>query len=428
VSRLCDQKVEQKHGYFHISGGRDKHYFYWLFEAKHKPRDAPLVLWLTGGPGCSSEVALFTENGPCKVNRDGKSTTANPHSWNNVANIVYVDQPADTGFSYGRGQSDIDNNEAAISEDLYHFMQEFVKRYPQFHKNDLYLWGESYAGHYVPAAARRIMQKNQDHDGEYIAMRGLAIGNGLTAPEVQYQYYPQMAFHSKTTPKVVSKNQYKRMERSLSMCIPEIKKCQTKNSACSDAYDICNAALIDPVQMSGRDVYDLRRPCGPHPLCGDYSHVTKYLRSDRVKKILGVEKTWHTCNFNVNGKFQTDWMKDMSHNIPHLLHNGYRVLIYAGDVDFICNWMGNKAWTLKLDWPGKKEFNKAEDREWQAGDMKPAGWERYYKNFAFVRVHNAGHMVPQDQPVSALKLATSFLAGKRLVDEDQHAEKRHRHD
>merc|ERR1711912_193911 len=115
-----------------------------MFEATHKPRDVPVVMRLTGGPGCSSEVALFTENGPCSVNKDGKTTTPNKHSWNRVANVIYVDQPADTGFSYGRGDSSIDNNEGEISEDLHHFTQEFVKRYPQFHKNDFYVWGESY--------------------------------------------------------------------------------------------------------------------------------------------------------------------------------------------------------------------------------------------------------------------------------------------
>merc|ERR1712178_269422 len=91
--RLCDQSVKQHYGYFHISGGKKKHYFYWMFEATHKPRDAPVVMWLTGGPGCSSEVALFTENGPCSVNKDGKTTTPNKHSWNRVANVIYVDQP-----------------------------------------------------------------------------------------------------------------------------------------------------------------------------------------------------------------------------------------------------------------------------------------------------------------------------------------------
>ena len=55
----------------------------------------------------------------------------------------------------------------------------------------------------------------------------------------------------------------------------------------------------------------------------------------------------------------------MSHQgIPDLLHDGLDVLIYAGDVDYICNWLGNKKWVKALEWDGKEEFNLAEDKPW----------------------------------------------------------------
>lgn len=62
---ICDP-VQQYSGYFNLSTG-DKHYFYWFFESRSAPATDPVVLWMTGGPGCSSEVALFGENGPCTV-------------------------------------------------------------------------------------------------------------------------------------------------------------------------------------------------------------------------------------------------------------------------------------------------------------------------------------------------------------------------
>merc|ERR1719359_23928 len=99
--RLCDKTVKQHHGYFKVSKKKarnPKNYFYWFFESRKSPKHAPLVLWLTGGPGCSSEIALFTENGPCQVTKDGRTTRVNPYSWNRKANIVFVDQPAGTGF------------------------------------------------------------------------------------------------------------------------------------------------------------------------------------------------------------------------------------------------------------------------------------------------------------------------------------------
>ena len=54
--------------------------------------EIPFVVWLTGGPGCSSTLALLTENGPCKVNDDGKSTTVNPYSWTEAAHVLWLDQ------------------------------------------------------------------------------------------------------------------------------------------------------------------------------------------------------------------------------------------------------------------------------------------------------------------------------------------------
>ena len=74
--------------------------FYWMFESRHEPSTDPVLLWMTGGPGCSSEVALFGENGPCSVNANGTGTIRNPYSWNSRANVIYIDQPAGTGFSY----------------------------------------------------------------------------------------------------------------------------------------------------------------------------------------------------------------------------------------------------------------------------------------------------------------------------------------
>ena len=73
--------------------------FYWWFESRDDPKNDPLVLWLTGGPGCASEIALFYENGPYKIGEDNQTIVSNPHSWNSHANLLYVDQPVGTGFS-----------------------------------------------------------------------------------------------------------------------------------------------------------------------------------------------------------------------------------------------------------------------------------------------------------------------------------------
>jgi len=87
-----------------------------------------LVLWLTGGPGCASEIALFYENGPYQFNTDGKTLKSNPSSWNSNANLLYVDQPVGTGFS--KGASKLDRNEDQVAEDMAAFMIKFLEKYP----------------------------------------------------------------------------------------------------------------------------------------------------------------------------------------------------------------------------------------------------------------------------------------------------------
>ena len=425
--------MKQHHGYFNVDKldkeqkKGSKNYFYWLFEARESPENAPTILWLTGGPGCSSMLALFGENGPCSVSKDGKTTINNKQSWNKKANILFVDQPSGTGFSYGDGNSE-DHNEKEVSRDLYHFVQELVKVHPKYHKNDFYIFGESYAGHFVPAAAHAVMLGNKEKTGEYISLRGFGIGNGLTDPEIQYQYYPDMAFQSKhaTATPVVSKETYKEMKQAVSPCIDAIKNCQKANTedsqgVCATAMSNCNVALIEPIQMVGINQYDIREKCKNPPLCYNFDAIDTYLNSKKVQKILGVSRHWDNCNFGVNGLFSGDWMKNYEKHIPAMLGNGYNVLIYAGDVDFICNWMGNKAWTKAMNWPSKAKYNAAPDKQWGVNG-KTFGNVRHTDGLTFVQLHNAGHMVPMDQPEAALAMIDQFLIHKTLVFEAEAGE------
>jgi len=130
-----------------------------MHEAQNDPANAPLVVWLTGGPGCSSTLALLTENGPCRVNADGTGTEANPHSWNTNANVLWIDQPAGVGFSYGQNN---DENEIVVGEDAYFFMQAFMTAHPEYAMRPLFIFGESYGGRYAPAIAHRIFEGNKD--------------------------------------------------------------------------------------------------------------------------------------------------------------------------------------------------------------------------------------------------------------------------
>jgi len=408
---ICDSSVNQTAGYIN-AGNPD--YFFWLFESKSNPATDPLIMWLSGGPGCSSQLALLFENGPCTVSNDG-SVVANPYSWHNKANVMWVDQPAGVGFSTsGSGSRD----EEGVAKNMYTFLQGFFKQFPQYQKTDFYIFGESYGGHYVPAIAHRVWQGNKASEGIHIPMVGIGIGNGLTNPTEQYKWYPEQGHDGGKAegghaPGVFSSGTYNVMKAAIPACVAQIKSCNNGNNvACYSAYESCNLVAQIPYKLTGKNPYDQRIPCETGNLCYDFSQITTFLNSESVQGALGVKGTWQSCNMAVNLAFVSagDWMHNFSYVIPDLLHDGVRALIYAGDCDYICNWLGNKAWAKTLDWEHKDDFNNANDDDWEL-DGETVAKHRSAGGFHFMQVFNAGHMVPMDQPKAAMKMVQTFLDG-----------------
>ncbi|EJK62148.1 hypothetical protein THAOC_17255 [Thalassiosira oceanica] len=379
--------------------------------------NTPLIVWLTGGPGCSSSLALLTENGPCTVNEDGASTSVNPYSWTESAHVLWLDQPANVGYSYGQGN---DTNEKMISEDAYYFLQAFFKSADgsKYKDSPLFIVGESYGGHYAPAIAHRIWRGNKDLKPGLLKLnlKGLGVGNGLTNPEIQYQHYSEMAFKNSHNLQVIDESTYNAMKQAEPVCVKGIQQCNAGDNtldlfACQAAFVGCNTALTMPYRATGLNPYDITKECGSNPLCYDFSAVEKFMNADSTKKALHVadhNPSWQTCNMMVNMEFHVDWMKDFSPYVADLLNDGVPALIYAGDVDFICNYLGNKAWTYELEWKHKAEFQAAEDKDWN----NKAGLSKTAYGLTFLQVFDAGHMVPSDQPAHALEMITQFIQGK----------------
>jgi cathepsin A (carboxypeptidase C) len=417
---ICDSSVKQYSGYIPIEGTLNTKYFFWFFESRSNPTKDPVVMWLTGGPGCSSQLALLAENGPCKVNKDGAATTKNDYSWNSKANVMWVDQPASTGFSTGPIVPTM-HNETQVGEYMYKFLQGLFKtsELSKFASNDFYVFGESYAGHYVPAVTHRIWQGVKAKEGLAINLKGLGIGNGLTDPQEQYKWYAEMAKDggkaeggSLAKGVINSTKELAAMKVAAVACVAAIKSCNNGNdNACTTAYAVCNEGLVTPYQLTGMNPYDMRIPCEHGNLCYDFTKEGKFLNSESVKQQLGVTKRWGSCNYVVNAAFQGDWMHNFQTMLPDMLGSGIRVLIYAGDVDYICNWLGNKHWTLAMEWPHKEDFNQAEDKPYTLpGTNDAAGRLRTSNDFSFMQVYQAGHMVPMDKPQVALDMLDGFLS------------------
>lgn len=402
---MCDKSVKQLVGYY--SAGGDKKYFFWLFEArKTVPKDSPTVMWLTGGPGCSSMMALFTENGPCTVNPEGTDTIPNPYSWTERANVFWVDQPPGTGFSEGS----YDQNEDGVALDMHAFLEALFKAKPEYN-NRFYISGESYAGHYIPAIANYIFEQNKG-TGFKINMAGVAIGNGWTDPELQFASFPEMAYKSTTTKPFVSEAEYKAMVAVVPACQQFVNLCDTGSTySCYVAEAVCEASLMGAVQAHNKNPYDLRLDCGDKPLCYDNTNLETFLNDPKVKQNLGVnpDKEWAVCDTTVYINFLEDFVKSFHKRLVPLIEAGVPVLIYAGDQDYICNWIGVKSWTLALEWSGQKKFNAAQDLPYKLPSGKDIGLRRSAGSFTFLQVFEAGHMVPMDQPEAALFMINDFI-------------------
>jgi len=446
-------------GYYPVGPEGESEYFYWVFPSQQDAENDPVVLWLTGGPGCSGMVAAFHEMGPCKVDKEKKgSTIVNEYSWNKKATMIFVDQPAGVGFSTG----DINktNSEEEVAGQMYDFLQQFLDSNPELRKNDFYIFGESFGGHYVPAVANKINEENKalnkvglaadivelstlikkrifGHLGEVkklehikekafnsvINLQGIAIGNGLSDAIVQYPQYVDFLYQNGLKKQLVPEEDMNNILASSSECMQGISKCrgfgveerfvESEKSFCFDTMNKCNALFMMPVMKKNYNLFDIRKECIQYPTCYDFDDIIEHLNSENVQKTLGVQKKWEMCNMNVHMHLSHEWMRNFSPDFNSLMENGVRVLLYAGDMDFSVNYLGVKALAKSIKWWGRPEFLASDDLLWTHNGNK-AGLIRQFGPLTFVQVHKAGHMVPMDRPDVALAMMSDFISHKDL--------------
>jgi len=390
--------VKQQYGYINVNKDYDANLFYWLFESQSNPATAPTVLWMTGGPGCSSELALFFENGPYTV-QDNLTLSTNPYSWNKFANLLYIDQPVGTGFS--TANEDYVTDETQVAEEMFVFLTKFFKKYPQYAKNDFYIVGESYGGHYVPSVAYRLVKEIQKKNFN-IPFKGIGLGNGWVDPYHQYPAYGKFGYENQ----LIDKDTWAQLNQTADQCQQYIEQ-----QDWDDASYTCNQIMA--AIAGSLNVYNIKLQCDPPPLCYDFSDITNYLNLNSVQQKLGVQGQWQACSDSVNEMFGVDRLESFAFELPAVLEQGIRVVVYNGDLDLICNWVGGHMWVNALKWSGQKAFQKAAVKDWKVGSTT-AGTVQTSGLLDFVRVYQAGHMVPHDQPKNALALLKNLVTGAQF--------------
>ncbi|KAH8682043.1 putative serine carboxypeptidase [Xylariales sp. PMI_506] len=449
-----DPNVKSFSGYADVA--ENVHIFFWFFEARNQnASEAPLTVWLTGGPGGSSLVGLFQELGPCGVDNEG-NVYNNPYSWSNVSNMLFIDQPAETGLSYSlpvpmyyddyvEGFVQLGNEEACPSvvaelcgtyqlpsmkytanstlnaaPTFWSTLQGFMGAFPQYSRTGFHLATESYGGHYGPIFSEYIEEQNAKNipDALQIKMESLMISNGWFDAAVQYAaqynysvspgntygYYPYEDDVAE---------QYHNLVFGEGNCLFLIEEC--RNSAenffinCYNALNVCQWGLLAFQELAGRDVGDIRELL-PDPF--PYDFYEAYLNTPAVQEALGAYVNYTEVQLNVNAAFvfEGDFLGDTNiyEDLAKLVAANVTVALLAGDADLNCNWLGVEAIAGRVGAPG---FDEAGYANMTMSDGKSYGQTKQAGKFSFTRVYEAGHMVPFYQPLATLEMLQRVVNG-----------------
>ncbi|XP_027068005.2 serine carboxypeptidase 1 [Coffea arabica] len=394
---------DQYSGYITVDPRAGRVLFYYFAESQNSSTK-PLVLWLNGGPGCSSLGAgAMTELGPFRVSKGGKTLWKNPNAWNNVANVLFLESPAGVGFSYSNTSSDYITGDTKTAADSYIFLVNWLERFPEYKTRDFLITGESYAGHYVPQLAQLILHIKKITNQTVINLKGVAIGNGYYDIEAQasgsYDYYWTHALISDEIHQGIVSN------CNFSSADPPTEACQAYQSQANSAignidYDNIYAPLCSSNTPPWINEYD---PCS-------FNYAYTYLNTPAVQKSLhanttGIPGPWETCN----GYIGFNWDDEPDTVLPvikELTSSGISVWLYSGDTDSVCSVTTTRYALNKLGLSVKTPWY-----AWYTqGEV--GGYAVEYENLTFVTVRGAGHFVPSYQPARALTLFSSFLDGK----------------
>ncbi|NIM13994.1 MAG: hypothetical protein GTO45_18265 [Candidatus Aminicenantes bacterium] len=447
-TRMLKLDVKSYAGHINVpgkdpEGDYNTHLFYWFFESRNsqyvpeeKKKDIPLVIWLNGGPGGSSLLGLFMENGPFLIQDDDTGTiVTNPNSWNEEVHLLYWDQPVGTGFSYSVPEGRYAHSEAELSRQFYLAIQGFLDRHQIYRDCPLYITGESYCGKYIPNMATEIMNRNgklekKEKDPRYINLQGLAIGDGWINPELQTKTQLDYAFQMGFVD-TFQEQEIMKMYKTFSGLMKDAKK-QKKGSK---KY----RKLMKQASCWGNWVVERTLDCGGNPDMYDVRGwtdvsadlLTRYLNQGKyknnpnptVKECLHVDDsiTWVTADDEgpVTEALVDDAMADAAHLLPALFKN-YRVLMYTGNFDLICGFTGTEyiLWNLDRFSPDRQQewvkrwlekWRTLHRKVWVLPPNQTLGYIKHYDNVTQVNIPQAGHLVPIAQPEVSRTMINNWI-------------------
>ncbi|KAG2309122.1 hypothetical protein Bca4012_081957 [Brassica carinata] len=402
-------------GYVTVNEPAGRALFYWLTESSDHPESKPLVLWLNGGPGCSSlAFGAAEEIGPFRINPDGKTLYHNPYAWNQLANLLFLESPAGVGFSYTNTTSDLyTSGDQRTAEDAYVFLVKWFERFPQYKHREFYIAGESYAGHYVPQLSQIVHRKNNPA----INFKGFIVGNAVIDDYHDFvglfEYWwthgliSDLTYHNlRITCEFVSS------EHPSPECSKAIEAAD-KEQGDIDPYSIYTATCKKEAAALRSRFLRVRHPWmwrAYDPCTQRYSGM--YFNSPEVQKAMhanttGLAYPWKTCSDIVGDKW-ADSPLSMLPIYKELIGAGLRIWVFSGDTDSVVPVTGTRYSIRALKLQPISEWYPWYD------NAQVGGWSQVYKGLTLVTIHGAGHEVPLHRPRRGFLLFQSFLNNKPM--------------
>jgi carboxypeptidase D len=378
------------------------------------------------------------EIGPYRIGEGGK-LTYNNGSWDEFANLLFVDQPVGTGFSYVNTDSYL-RELHQMAEQFLVFLEKWYALFPEYEHDDVsisgYMWfveqsnstqlyiaGESYAGQHIPYIARAILQRNKKANVRPWNLKGLLIGNGWISPVDQYLSYLPYAYQEGLIQ--AGSDAAKRVEHQQATCIKLLNE-GAKDHVDTPECEQIMVRILEETKDTSADrnqqcvnMYDIR--LRDDSSCGmnwppDLSTVTPYLHRQDVVQALHInsdKKTgWTECNGAVSANFRARNSAPSIQFLPDLLAE-VPITLFSGDRDLICNHIGTESLIEKMSWNGGQGFELspgvyAPRRDWTF-EGEPAGTYQQARNLTYVVFYNSSHMVPFDYPRRTRDMLDRFM-------------------
>lgn len=416
------QLLKMHAGHIEVLPEHNGHLFFWLFHNRHISDRQRTVIWLNGGPGCSSMDGALMEVGPYRV-REGGKLEYNEGSWDEFTNLLFVDNPVGTGFSYVNTDSYVHELQE-MADQFLTFMDKWFDLFPEYANDDLYFAGESYAGQHIPYIAKTILDRNKKATAAQrkYNLKGLLIGNGWISPTEQYQAYLSYAYQEGMIKG--GSSEAEQVEAQMGKCLTELAK-----PAAADKVDIriCEDVLSEVLRVTKTqtnqcyNMYDIRLK-DDYPSCGmawppDLDAVTPYLRRKDVTDAIHINSDkrtgWKECTGAVSSAFRVAHSKPAVQFLPEILESGVRILLFSGAKDYICNHIGTEDLISNLKWSGGQGFELssgvlAPKKNWTF-EGEDAGYYQEARNLTYVLFHDSSHMVPFDLPRRTRDMLDRFV-------------------